>query len=437
MAVNSVCLVNEKKKFMGHIKDFSQIDLSNIDWLRIPSHIKRPLSYPAIGVGPLADFIDISSIDKHSFADLTNLNKLHIGLCQCIEIDVKHLSDLKEFGIERKRNQVDGPGFIENDLEARNAGLLKVSLPSNLESLSILGFDIELNSLTHLTHLCYLELWSIYEIIIRDSESFNFFRNLKSLHIENCSISLKASNDNDKDKLNFCLKCLDNLVLNVREIKSENLKISFENLSELKRFSINMKFFTQIDSISVKKLSLQLEELELCTEDFCDEPSEIKKAFDNFTKLKKLSLTDIGCLEKDFFNNLSCLEDLYFENVGLGEIQSGAFDCLNKLTDLDVCGNQLSKFELGIFDKLSNLETLELSFNPLICIHPGLFDKLNKLKTLGLRDCSLVEIHVGAFAGLFNLEELNLLENDLVDIKEGTLSELTTLKALYLGKWYF
>ena len=67
----------------------------------------------------------------------------------------------------------------------------------------------------------------------------------------------------------------------------------------------------------------------------------------------------------------------------------------------------------------------------------NLFDKLNKLKTLGLRDCSLVEIHVGAFAGLFNLEELNLLENDLVDIKEGTLSELTTLKALYLGKWYF
>ena len=96
-------------------------------------------------------------------------------MCQCIEIDVKHLSDLKEFGIERKRNQVDGPGFIENDLEARNAGLSKVSLPSNLESLSILGFDIELNSLTHLTRLCYLELWSIYEIIIHDSESFNFF----------------------------------------------------------------------------------------------------------------------------------------------------------------------------------------------------------------------------------------------------------------------
>jgi hypothetical protein len=437
VAVNSVCLVNEKKKHMGGIKDFSQIDLSNINWLRIPSHIKRPLSYPSIGVGPLPDFIDISSIDQNAFADLTNLNSLHIGLCQCIEIDLKHFSHLKEFGIERKRNQVNGLGYIENDLEARNTGLLKVSLPSKLESLSILGFNVELNSLTHLSHLSFLELWSIYEIIIRDSESFNFFKKLKNLHIENCSFSLNVNDDKDKDKLNFCLKYLDNFVLNIRQINSKNLKISFENLSGLRKFSINMKFFAQIDSISVKKLSLQLEELELYTEDFCDEPSEIKKVFDNFTKLKKLSLTDIGCLEKDFFKNLSWLEELYFENVGLREIQSGAFDGLNKLTSLDISNNHLSKFEPGIFDKLSNLETLELSFNPLNCVQSGLFNKLNKLKSLSLWNCSLVEIHVGAFAGLFNLEELNLFENDLEDMKEETLSELATLKSLHLGKWNF
>ena len=136
---------------------------------------------------------------------------------------------------------------------------------------------------------------------------------------------------------------------------------------------------TVIDSISVKKLSLQLEELELHTEDFYNKPSEIKKVFDNFTKLKKLSLSDISCLEKHFLKNLSSLEELNFENVGLREIQSGAFDCLEKLKDLNVSNNHLRKFELGIFDKLSNLETLELSFNPLICIHPGLFNKLNKL----------------------------------------------------------
>jgi Leucine-rich repeat (LRR) protein len=173
--------------------------------------------------------------------------------------------------------------------------------------------------------------------------------------------------------------------------------------------------------------------LELYTEDFLNEPTEIKKVFDNFTKIRKLSLTDISCLEKDFFNNLKCLEELYLERVGLREIQSGALDCLNKLTDLDISNNHLSKFEPGIFDKLNNLENLDLSFNPLISI----FNKLNKLKSLSFWNCSLAEIHVGAFAGLLNLEQLNLSGNDLEDIKEGTLSELENIKALYLGKWYF
>jgi hypothetical protein len=60
--------------------------LRNINWLRIPS----------------IEVVRQTSIDQNAFAHLTYLNKLHIGLCQCIEIDVKHLSHLKELGIKEK-----------------------------------------------------------------------------------------------------------------------------------------------------------------------------------------------------------------------------------------------------------------------------------------------------------------------------------------------
>jgi len=123
---------------------------------------------------------------------------------------------------------------------------LIVNFPLSLEALSIRNFNIEFKSIMNLTHLNSLEFFDIQLITILDSNCFNRFENLTSLHIENCCILL-TSIGHDKNTISFDWKYLENLVLNVRMINDEDVVIYFRELPNLLSFTVNKEIFRQIE----------------------------------------------------------------------------------------------------------------------------------------------------------------------------------------------
>jgi hypothetical protein len=220
VAVKIFFLISEKKKHAGDIKDFSQLDLSKFEKLTLP--------WVSCESDEKHDILEIGSIDKNAFVELTNLTCLHLKIrlkLQPHTLDFKNLINLKELCLESTHE-------IELAFP-RPPNYLDWSPPPNLEKLTIVFFKVKLNSLTHLKNLNLLHLDRVKTLGLSDSKSFLDFANLKHLDLGSTTLVFDCINSSS---LHMGPKSLEVLKIGVFICSNEQQpKIFFDNLPNLRQ----------------------------------------------------------------------------------------------------------------------------------------------------------------------------------------------------------
>jgi Leucine-rich repeat (LRR) protein len=423
VGVKIFCLISEKQKQAGDIKDFSQLDLSKFEKLILP-WVACLDDVIRIGFSnEKKQFIlEIGSKDKNAFVELTNLTCLHLNIQLKLTydtLDFKHLKNLKELYLESNHD-------IEYDLNMPN--YLDWSPPPNLEKLTIVYFNIKLNTLTHLKNLNFLHLDKVKYLGLSDSKAFLDFANLKHLDFGRTT---GVFDYNTSSSLHMGTKSLE--VLNMGYIRCSNgqqLKIFFENMPNLKQLQVVVESLERIDLVSLKKLSW-LEDLGLGVQQYSDE-QELIRILGNFSKLKKLSFNGLSSVDRDFLKQFPNLESLTLWGRNLRDIQSGSFDSLTNLTVLNLKNNNLEQLDVDLFKSLTKLVSLNLSWNPLKRISSKLFANLAALNELDLDGCEILDLEPKFFHGLGNLNKLVLSSNKFTHLNEASFKGLKNLTQLYL-----
>jgi Leucine-rich repeat (LRR) protein len=376
------------------------------------------------------DILEIGTIDKNAFVELTNLTCLHLNIQQKLQpltydkLDFKNLINLKELCLERTLYDFD---FIYTPI------YLDLCPPPNLEKLTVVNFDVKLNTLTHLKNLNFLRLYEVQTLSLNDSKALLDFKNLKHLDFGSTNLVFDCIN---RPSLHMGPKSLE--VLNLELVlemdngyrNEQQPKIFFENLPNLKRLLVLVESLEEIDIVSLKKLSW-LEDLRLDVEE-CNNDRELIDILGNFSKLKKLSVKGLSSVDRDFIKKFPNLESLILWGK-LRDIQSGSFDSLPNLTALDLRSNKLENLEVDLFKSLNKLLSLDLSLNPLKRISSKLFAKLGALNVLNLVGCEILYLEPNTFHGLDNLNILTLRSNKLTHLNEASFKGLKNLTQLDLS----
>ena len=409
------------KNYGDNIKDFSQIDFTTIGTFKCPHGQHDSDIEFEDNIDPTYSllYLDIDSIDKNAFIDLTNLTNLNLTPAKPLSIDLRNLSNLKEISI--KVSSTD-----------KSVGLNDLYLPSNLEKLNLFNFNFKLESLIPLKQLKFLYCFAISEFEVNDLKHFNCFKNLKVLSIKYCLFKFGKDYVEKKLKkeIRFDLENLEEMEIRFRD----GFKVFFDNLPKVKRLHMDIDT-NKIDLASIKTLST-LEDLSITSrfENFPHDTKLVdKEVFLNFHSLKKLVMKGNLNIDKNLFDHLVNLEYLALDHCYLDDIHLDTFANLNKLVYLSLCRNNLRFLNGDLFKNLKNLETLYMAYNPFLRIRSGLFRNLTKLKSLSLRQCSLFDIGVDTFSHLVDLEELDLAENQLMEIRAKTFDAFKGLKKLDLG----
>jgi Leucine-rich repeat (LRR) protein len=399
----------------GDIKDFSQLDLSKIEELTLPWACKSNKEQ---------DYLEIGSIDKNAFVELTNLTFLHLNIQLKLTydtLDFKHLINLKELCLESTQN-------IEYEFD-HPPNYLDWSPPPNLEKLTIVYFGVKLNTLTHLNNLNFLHLDKVETLGLSDSKALLDFANLKHLDFDCTNLYFDCI---DSSSLHMGPKCLE--VLNMGYIRwryGQMPKIVFDNMSNLKKLHVEVESLEKIDLVSLKKLSW-LENLRIGVGK-CDE-QELIGILANFSKLKKLFVQGLSRVDRDFLKQFPNLESFNSWWGNLRDIQSGSFDSLTNLTALHLRRNNLEQLDEDLLKSLNKLVSLDLSWNPLKRISSKLFANLAALNVLYLDYCELIDLEPNTFHGLDNLNKLSLGSNKLTHLNETSFKGLKNLNQLDLSK---
>ena len=234
--------------------------------------------------GEEPDILEIGSIDKNAFVDLTNLTCLHLNIRLKItydSLDFNHLINLKELYLEMRKQ--DREFYFH-----RPPNYLDLSPPPNLEKLTTVYFDINLNTLTHLKKLNSLHLNSVHALGVSDSKAFLDFASLKHLDFGIQKIFFDCR---DISSLHMGPKSLEVLKMgHVRCSNGQQPKIFFENMPNLKQLHVEVKSLDTIDKVSLKKLSW-LEDFRIDVLQ-CNDERELIRILGNFSKLKKLSVNE-------------------------------------------------------------------------------------------------------------------------------------------------
>jgi len=371
-----------------------------------------------------SDFLDIGSIVKNAFVELTNLTCLHLNIQLKFEydtLDFNHLINLKELCLKSYHN-------IEFDLNVPN--YLDWSPPPNLEKLTIVRYNIKLNTLTHLKNLNFLNLKNVQTLGLSDSKAFLEFANLKHLVLGGTTVFFDCINSSS---LHMGPKSLE--VLNMGYIHPSNgqeSKIFFENTPNLKQLDLGVESLEKIDLVSLNKL-FNLEDLRLDVEQ-CNDDRELIGILGNFSKLKKLSVKKLSSVDRDFFKQFPNLESLNLWGGNLRDIESGSFDILTNLTVINLGYCKLEQLDEDLFKSLTKLVSLDLSGNPLKKIPTKLFANLAALNELNLYGCEILDLEPHTFHGLGNLNKLTLSSNKLSHLNEASFKGLKNLTQLDLSE---
>ena len=210
------------------------------------------------------------------------------------EIDIwfNHLTNLKELCLEFKGCHPRQHNYF-------------AFLTTSLEKLSIIGHDIELNSLSYLPKkLTFLELSSISNIYINNTTPFDRFKNLKTLRIENSKIKFEKSKffyqmseEFESKQIHFNLNNLDELDLSQMTFcplwsrPCDYYKLYFDQLPKLKSLRLSLHSLEQINFDLFEKL-LNLENLEILFHVGTPRFRKIKSLLSNLKQIKNLKLNE-------------------------------------------------------------------------------------------------------------------------------------------------
>ena len=144
----------------------------------------------------------------------------------------------------------------------------------------------------------------------------------------------------------------------------------------------------------------------------------IPLTFPTHVRILTIDGNNITCLEKNSFvsRRLVTLEILKADFCKLREIELGAFNGLEILTNLSLESNEIGKIIPGTFEMLSGLEYLYLDYNKIEHLGSDVFCGLVNLIHIGLEGNKLHHLHPDTFLGLPKFQSLLLSKNSDLQI---------------------
>ncbi len=176
---------------------------------------------------------------------------------------------------------------------------------------------------------------------------------------------------------------------------------------------------------------------------------ELDLADKGISELKSIDFSGLSSLEtlflsnntlsvtppEDLFADLSDLQRLELETMGLTTLPTNIFAGLSRLDSLLLSANNLTDLPANLFANLSRLMVLDLSENPLTTLPEGLFADLFGLESLDLSKNSRTSLPEGLFSGLTNMDRLYLSDNSsLTSLPANLFEGLSNLMTLFIDK---
>jgi Leucine-rich repeat (LRR) protein len=157
-----------------------------------------------------------------------------------------------------------------------------------------------------------------------------------------------------------------------------------------------------------------------------------KNIFNNITNLQELYLgyNKLTYLDKDIFKNLTNLQDLYLYHNNLTHLDKDIFKHLTSLLILNLGYNELTYLDKNIFKHFIHLQYLDLSDNNISSLDNDIFKNLTNLRKLKLSYNKLTTLDNNIFKHLTNLLWFYLDNNNLTNLDKDIFKHLTNLTKL-------
>ncbi|XP_014300298.2 uncharacterized protein LOC103571726 [Microplitis demolitor] len=154
------------------------------------------------------------------------------------------------------------------------------------------------------------------------------------------------------------------------------------------------------------------------------------------SEIQNLDLTSnrINHLQEGAFSRVGLvnLHKLVMRNCGIRTINTGAFNGLKIVIELDLTGNHITNLMPGTFLETQKLRVLLLNHNSLQSLDNGLFHDLEHLQRVEISHNHLERISDRTFENLPGFVTLTLNDNNLTSVKLATFENLPRLGSLEL-----
>uniref|UniRef100_A0A1A9W4E0 LRRCT domain-containing protein n=1 Tax=Glossina brevipalpis TaxID=37001 RepID=A0A1A9W4E0_9MUSC len=169
--------------------------------------------------------------------------------------------------------------------------------------------------------------------------------------------------------------------------------------------------------------------------------SDELKHFPDFSGLLNLAYLNVHSLaltelQFHWFRHLPKLQDVHVTGSarGLHRLESGLFDGLIAVKNIDLSRNGINWIHLRALTRLPSLMTLKLSYNQIsdVGMIGRIVKDLESLKKLRLDHNIINIIEDGSFVDLPYLSELHLNDNRITEIEYGAFLRTPMLKTIYL-----
>ena len=141
-------------------------------------------------------------------------------------------------------------------------------------------------------------------------------------------------------------------------------------------------------------------------------------------------------LKRLFVNMFSDLHNLTLLQLGsnhISEVESGSFNELSNVDNLNLYGNRLTVLKAGMFHGLAAVLRVSLVANGINAIEDNTFANLKNLKYLSMYYHHLAALRPGMFSGLDSLWQLRLEGNRLTTLPADVFKHLPRSIKLGLG----
>ncbi|XP_037956336.1 protein artichoke [Teleopsis dalmanni] len=168
--------------------------------------------------------------------------------------------------------------------------------------------------------------------------------------------------------------------------------------------------------------------------------SDALKHLPDFTGLLSLTYLSVQSkslteLQPHWFRHLPKLQNIHINGgPNLNRLESGLFDGLISLKNVDLSRNGISWIHLRALTRLPNLISLKLSYNQIsdVGMVGRIIKDLENLKKLRLDHNIINIVEDGSFVDLPYLSELHLNDNRITEIQYGAFLRTPMLKIIYL-----